>query len=212
MEKKIINFSFKAPYLKLGSHTDKTRNIWLIFHGYGQLAEEFIDSFLNIDLVENVLIFPQGLSKFYLKGVDNKIGANWMTSHDRDIDIENYLTYLDQLYNHEIKAHLLDNKLTVLGFSQGGLTASRWINHSNINYDKLMLWGSGLAHEINKVDVQKSFSKGENIVVIGDDDRFISSDQLEKAKHRYSNIDFRYEIFEYRGGHNIYPDILGKII
>ena len=212
MEKNIVEINFKAPYYKVGIVTQNTKNIWLIFHGYGQLAEDFAESFTNIKSRENVLIFPQGLSKFYLKGVDHKIGSNWMTSHDRDLDIANYLNYIDCLFDHEIKPHLEHIKLNVFGFSQGGHTASRWIHHTKIPYSKLVLWGSSLAHEINKEDIKKSFSTGKNITVIGDQDRFIDLDQLEKVKHRYAKIGFAYDLIPYHGSHNIHPETLSQII
>ena len=211
MDKKTVNFSYQAPYYKVGLTTDQTQEIWLIFHGYAQLAEEFIHSFSQLNKAENVLIFPQGLSKFYLKGVGNKIGANWMTSHERQIDIRNYLAYLDELFEHEVKPHLHELTLNILGFSQGGHTASRWINHSKIRYNKLILWGSGLAHEINKHDVQQAFSMGKNLLVIVDRDRFIPASKLEKAKRKYSAIGFEYELLEYHGDHDIYPDILASL-
>ena len=212
MEKNIVEINFKAPYYKVGTITQNTKNIWLIFHGYGQLVEDFAESFTSINSRENVLIFPQGLSKFYLKGVDHKIGSNWMTSHDRALDIANYLNYIDCLFDHEIKPHLGHIKLNVFGFSQGGHTASRWIHHTKISYSKLVLWGSSLAHEINKEDIKKSFSTGKNITVIGDQDRFIDLDQLEKVKHRYAKIGFAYDLIPYHGSHNIHPETLSQII
>ena len=212
MKKNIIDFSFSAPYFKIGSFSKRTKNLWIIFHGYGQLVEEFSTSFSDIDPEENVLIFPQGLSTFYLKGVDKKIGANWMTAQDRDLDITNYLNYLDQMYEHEAKPHLDQLKLNILGFSQGGHTASRWINHSRVSYNKLILWGSGLAHEINKEHIETAFSKGKNFCVIGDNDRFISTEQLINATKRYSTIGFDHELIEYHGKHDIYPKVLKQLI
>jgi predicted esterase len=211
MDNKCINIPFKAPYVKVGTISNLSENVWLIFHGYGQLAEEFAGSFTELFTGENCVIFPQGLSKFYLKGVDKNIGANWMTSHDRELDIENYLNYIDGVFDVEISPHQKNIKINLLGFSQGGHTMSRWVNHAKINYHKLVLWGSGLAHEISQNEIAENFSKGENILVIGDKDRFINSDQLLSVKRRYSKIGFKYKLIEYHGGHDIYPDILRQI-
>ena len=191
MDKKTVQFSYKSPYYQIGSISDQTKEIWLVFHGYGQLAEEFLEEFSGLAKADSVFLFPQGLSKFYLKGVGNKIGASWMTAHDRELDITNYLTYIDQLFSLEIQQHLEHTKLNIFGFSQGGHTASRWVNHARIKYEKFVLWGSSLAHEINTEDIHKGFSAGKNILIIGDEDRFISSDQLEKTKRRYSRLGFR---------------------
>ena len=212
MQKLNIEIPYNATYIKVGSVSEDTKNVWMIFHGYGQLAEKFAESFSSLFINKNYIIFPQGLSKFYLKGVDQNIGANWMTSHDREIDIKNYLNYLDEIYKHEIKPLIGDKKLNLLGFSQGGHTVTRWITHSKVRYDKLMLWGSGLAHDINKQDITSFFSQGENVIVVGDQDRFITPEQLEKVKNRYLKIGFRFRLIDYSGGHEIIDEVLDKII
>lgn len=212
MEKLILDISFQAPYFKAGSINEQTKNIWFIFHGYGQLADEFAKSFSELISEENCLIFPQGLSRFYLKGIGNKIGANWMTSQDRDIDISNYLSYINQIFEHEVEPYIENIKLNILGFSQGGHTASRWIYNSNIAYNKFVLWGSNLAHEIDKKKISESFSHGNNLILTGDQDRFITVDRLKKMKLKYAKIGFNYQTIEYHGGHDIYPEILKKII
>lgn len=212
MEKKVIEFRFKASYIKIGSINKRTKKIWFIFHGYGQLAEEFSKLFTEFPSDENCLIFPQGLSKHYLKGIGNKIGANWMTSYDRELDIYNYVNYLDQLFDCEIKPFIDQGEFNILGFSQGGHTASRWIHNSNIKYNNFILWGASLANEIDKDKIVKSFSQGKNITVIDDKDRFIDLGQLEKVKNRYEAIGFNYRLIEYHGGHDINTEVLKKII
>lgn len=212
MKKNIAHIQLKAPYYKIGDINHQTKKIWFIFHGYGQLAHEFSSLFSELISDDSCLIFPQGLSKFYLKGVDKKIGSSWMTAHDRELDIDNYLSYLNHIFEMEIKPHMGNATLHILGFSQGGLTASRWIYESRINYDRLILWGSSLAHEIDQKIINTSFSQGENILVLGDKDRFINQEQLEKIKAKYDNFGFTYSLLEYHGGHDIYPEILKKLI
>lgn len=211
MKKIVLDILFKAPYFKVGEINERTKGIWFIFHGYGQLAGEFAKSFNELNSEESCLIFPQGLSKFYLKGIGNKIGANWMTSLDRDIDISNYISYINHIFDHEVKPYQDNIELNILGFSQGGHTASRWIYHSNIRYNKLILWGSSLAHEIDQKKITESFSNGKNLIVFGDQDRFIDADRLQKLRNRYKNIGFNYQTIEYPGGHDIYPEILKKL-
>ena len=212
MDKLVLDINYKAPYFKVGSINEMTKNIWFIFHGYGQLADEFAKQFTEMISEENCLIFPQGLSRFYLKGIGNKIGANWMTSQDRDIDITNYISYINQIFKHEVEPSLENIKLNILGFSQGGHTASRWIYNSKITYNKFVLWGSNLAHEIDQKRISDSFSHGKNLVIIGDQDRFINSDRLRKMRLKYEKIGFNYQTIEYHGEHDIYPEILKKII
>jgi predicted esterase len=209
MKKNQVQFGTIAPYFTIGDVTESTKAIWLIFHGYGQLVEHFHTHFSVIDPVDNRLVFPQGLSKFYLKGVDKQIGASWMTAYEREVDIQNYISYLDQVYQLEVKPYNL--QINIIGFSQGVHTASRWIHHSKIPYQKFIAWGAGLAQEIDKEIVEQSFG-GENYVVIGDQDRFVSAESLETMKLRYKAIGFNYKLISYQGTHDIYPEVLKPIL
>lgn len=212
MQKQFVSYQHKAVYFKVGSITPKTNNVWIIFHGYGQLAEEFRSSFKVLETEENFMFYPQGLSKFYLKVVTKNIGSSWMTSLDRDTDIENYLSYLDAIYKSALKPFLNGKRVTILGFSQGGHTASRWIANSHIRYDHLILWGSSLAHEIGSREVECFFASGKNSIVLGDQDRFIDAKQMAITQKRYQRIGFEYQLIQYHGGHDIYPDVLQKLV
>jgi predicted esterase len=212
MENKFITFDFTALYLKYANNNADLKNIWVIFHGYGQLSEDFFKSFDLLTTGDNLLLFPQGLSKFYLKGVGKQVGASWMTSHERETDISNYISYLNQIYEREVKPIRKDIKLNLLGFSQGGHTVSRWINKCGISYNKLVIWGSSLAYEISKEDIKAKFSSGTNVIVIGDKDRFFDEEKVILKKRHYSKIEFDYQLIEYEGGHEILPDVLKKII
>lgn len=212
MEKKQIRFDCEAPYYKVGTIGHTTKAIWMIFHGYGQLAEQFMHRFSIMNPEQHIMIFPQGLSKFYLKGIDNQVGASWMTAHDREYDIQNYLAYLREIYQSEVLPYSSQYAFNVLGFSQGAHTASRWIYREHIAYDKLILWGANLAHEINAETVTSYFSGGRNIFVIGDQDRYIDDASLEKLQQRYNNMGMKYELIRYQGGHDIYPDVLEQLL
>jgi predicted esterase len=211
MEKNQIHFRFGAPYYKAGSVCQTTTAIWMIFHGYGQLADEFKEHFRHLDAEKHVMILPQGLSKFYLKGIDNKVGASWMTAHDREQDIQNYCAYLQAIYMAEVSPYREKFTFNLLGFSQGAHTVSRWIYRENITFDKLILWGASLAHEIDWKIVASHFSGGSNILVIGDQDKYINEDALEKLRHRYHTIGLNYDLIRYHGGHDIYPEVLEKL-
>ena len=103
MEKNQITFDYDATYYKTGSVNESTKSVWILFHGYAQLAEDFAQDFLDLASKATVFIFPQGLSKFYLKGTGKEIGASWMTSHEREQAITHYLRYLDGIYKQEIE-------------------------------------------------------------------------------------------------------------
>ena len=141
--------SFKVPktarFYSTGSITSATKNVWLVLHGYGQLVPFFIRHFKSIASDETVIVAPEGLSRFYLEGTGGRVGATWMTKEDRLDDIDDYEQYLDlvcreleQLYS----ISLSDKNLTLLGFSQGGATATRWLNHTSVAVDQFVMWCS----------------------------------------------------------------------
>jgi predicted esterase len=209
MERNQVQFSINAPYFAIGQTRERTETIWMIFHGYGQLAEHFQARFSVIDPAHNRLVFPQALSRFYLKGVTKQVGASWMTAYERQTDIQNYITYLDQIYQLEVKPQ--NRKVHVIGFSQGAHTASRWIYHSKIPYQKFIAWGAGLADEVDRKTAKQSFA-GENYVVIGDQDRFVTGEVLETMKLRYKAIGYNYKLISYQGTHDVYPEVLKALL
>ena len=79
------------------------KTIWIVLHGYGMLAEFFIKKFNPILNTETCVIAPEGLSKFYSKGFYGRVGATWMTKQNREDEIEDYINYLDQLYEVILK-------------------------------------------------------------------------------------------------------------
>jgi predicted esterase len=211
MHKAQIQFDYQAPYYKSGDFSKETESIWIIFHGYGQLVDSFQSSFQTIDNEKNILLFPQGLSRFYLKGAQKEVGASWMTSYERQTDIDNYINYLDLIYEREVQSNSA-KQLNILAFSQGAHTASRWIYHSGISYSNLILWGAGIAHEIDMQIVRESFSNGRNTFVVGNRDRFVDQHSLKRLRDLYRTIGLKYELISYDGGHEINPEILSKVI
>jgi len=55
-----------------------------------------------------------------------------MTKVDRETDLEDYVAYLSRLAEH---LGLGQKPLHLLGFSQGGPTACRWLSSSDLNFD-----------------------------------------------------------------------------
>lgn len=64
------------------------------------------------------------------------------------MDIDNYLEYLDHVYETELKS-FPNVKVTLLGFSQGCATVCRWAAHGNIKFEKLILWAGLFPPDMN---------------------------------------------------------------
>ena len=123
-----IAFDFRARYFSAGAPDDDAVQRWFVLHGYGQLAKFFIKKFDILARHRIRVIAPEGLSRFYLEPIqdggrrNNRVGATWMTRENREMDIRNYIAYLDAIYRTESQNKNLP--VTLLGFSQGAATAS----------------------------------------------------------------------------------------
>ena len=131
-----LNIQFKARYFTSGELNDNTRYIWLVFHGYGQLAKYFIRNFYDLN-DDHFVVAPEGLSRYYLADTSGRVGASWMTKEDRLTDIQNQISYISEIYKSVELEIENGTELIVLGFSQGTATALRWIVNQNISPFKL---------------------------------------------------------------------------
>jgi predicted esterase len=116
--------------------------VWFVCHGYGQLAAYFVRHFRVLTDADptTVIIAPEGLSRFYLNGTGGRVGATWMTKEDRLAEIDDYVAYLNQLADQVLAAAPADVRITVLGFSQGAATVSRWLARARFRPARLVLW------------------------------------------------------------------------
>lgn len=163
MNELTLNFNFKARYFKFGQITDSTQQLWFVLHGYGQLAQYFLKKFKSFEQRNMCVIAPEGLSHFYLEDINtrsqggsNRVGATWMTRENRLTDIENYISYLDKIYEIEIKDRTELPQITLLGFSQGVATVARWAMHGKIKFNRMILW-AGILPPIWTSDMAKKY-------------------------------------------------------
>lgn len=210
---KRIAISKTARYYIMGEPSEKINSVWIVLHGYGQLAEEFGGYFKTLNNESILVVAPEALNKFYLKGFGGKIGATWMTKEDRESEIIDYVNYLDSVYDEVIKYGLLGKvKITVLGFSQGTATACRWILKGNSKIDRLILWGGGIPQDVDLLSVKKLFNSIDLTIVLGDKDEFISEEQLMKEIKKLNEIKLNHMIYRFNGKHEIKAEVLRQLI
>jgi predicted esterase len=149
-----------ARYYTLGPTHGFPRELWVVLHGYGQLAARFLAWFGPLDDGTRLVVAPEGLSRFYLDPIAERrgqasprVGATWMTREDREHEIEDYIAYLEQLSN-EIRRHLAGAgpRIVVLGFSQGTATMCRWLAASELRAEQVVLWAGGVPPELDVAD------------------------------------------------------------
>lgn len=208
-----VSFQHNARYFIEGNQKTP-EHIWFVLHGYGQLAEFFIRKFHPLANEKDCLIVaPEGLSRFYLEGFSGRIGATWMTKEDRLSDIENYICYLNQVYVQVTKNLSIENvKITVLGFSQGAATATRWALDNKIKFDELILWAGVFPDDMDFVLGNQLLSNKAVKFVFGTRDPFVTEERIKKFKYFLSKTSITPEILSFDGEHEIDSNTLFKLV
>lgn len=201
-----------ARYHQLGNLDGRTRHIWIVLHGYGQLSEYFIKHFEDIASTDTVVIAPEGLSRFYLNGEWGRIGATWMTAEDRISEIEDYVNYLDRL--HEFACSRIDPEkveLTVLGFSQGVATAWRWMRDGKAHPANFILWAGTIPDETPFEWVER-FKKMRFFAAVGTQDQYIDDAKRAEYFQRLQEIHPGVQLSTFEGDHRMDGPTLQKIV
>ncbi len=204
-----------ARFFTLGDDA-RPREVWFVCHGYRQLARTFLGYFAAIDDSHRLIVAPEGLSRFYVQGADDGgakavVGASWMTREDRENEIEDYVAYLDTVYDKVFEA--IDRaavRIVVLGFSQGAATVSRWVDRGKVRADKLILWGGAMPPDIN-------WSAGAPIrgvalsLVAGSRDDYATPAAIAELEGRLRQHGLVYELVRFDGGHHLNQHVLQKL-
>ena len=200
-----------ARYFTMGPAAATAREVWIVLHGYGQLAARFLRAFAPLNDGARCFVAPEGLSRFYAEtGRNDKIGASWMTREDRLAEIDDYVRYLDALYD-EVMQGAVAVPVTVVGFSQGTATAARWLAQGNVRAGRLILWGGEVPPDLDLAAARQRWEKTDVTLVVGSEDPYITPKVLSRDEQRLREhgISFRVERFD--GGHEIVPEVLGRV-
>jgi predicted esterase len=207
MDQQELTFSYRARYFRSGAIDSSTREVWFVIHGYGQLAGYFIHKFRALEAHNICVIAPEALSRFYLESVqpsgrpNDRVGATWMTKENRQMDIANYVNYLDQLYEKEIGA--LNVPVTVLGFSQGAATVSRWVTNGNVRFRRLILWAGILPPDMNFEAAHGILKDKETYLVYGKQDPFLADSRFAEMDLLSAKLGITPQRILFDGKHDI---------
>lgn len=209
--KKRIEFLYQASYCVSHEPNFQEKEIWIVFHGYGQLAEFFIRKFRSFDSSDRLIVAPEGTNYGYLEGFSGRVGANWMTRHERELAIDNNHRFLDKLLGVILSKYDQRPNIHILGFSQGAATATRWASRWNGKVESLVLWAGGFAEDLVLSEAKEIFSQTKITLVLGHQDELITSESILKQEILLSNIVKNYEKIGFEGGHELDLNVLEKI-
>ena len=201
-----------ARYWTLGSPADPLQEVWFVLHGYGQLAEYFIQYFTPIADGSRLIVAPEGLSRFYLDAQYSRVGASWMTREERHLEIADQHHYLNALYDRIMLELDPGIRVNVLGFSQGTATAWRWVEAGHPRCDNLVLWGGALPLDpLHNGERKKAFARKEVIMAFGSDDPITTPARIAQHRAELDAAGILYEVFQYTGAHTVPEDAIVEL-
>lgn len=182
-----------------------------VLHGYGQLPEFFLRRFMGLKRQDILFVAPEGLHRHYLQGSKGRVGASWMTKEDRFNDIADYCQLLNQVAQ-EVLAEGSFDKTAILGFSQGVATACRWANNTDLDFQTLINWAGAFPPDLDFKSALENFKPKNLYMLCGDEDEFISEERLKEHMDFLFSQGFRPNLIRFKGGHDIEPKTLSKLL
>jgi predicted esterase len=192
-----------ARYLTLGELEGATE-VWFVLHGYSMLAASFLTWFDAAARPGRVLVAPEGLSRSYYEqaGV-RRVGASWMTREDREVEIEDYIRYLDLLADRVLAAVPAAPAVAIHAFSQGNATACRWVAFGRIRASSLVLWGGGVPPDLPLDRYGAALTRSGLTLAIGTRDKYLSAADVDREQARLAAAGLTPEIHRFEGGHRV---------
>ena len=209
---KEITYNSTNSYAILNDLNDKTKNVWLVFHGMGYLSRYFLKYFKSLDAQKNYILAPQAPSKYYIPPKMH-VGANWLTRVNTLTDTANVLNYIDAVLEAEMVFKSITNyNLIVLGYSQGVSIAMRYLASRKLQCEQLVIHSGGIPEELTPKDFNFMLSKTTVKLIYGKDDEYLNEERMlieqNRAKRLFGN---RLNIMPFEGAHVINQEAIENI-
>lgn len=206
-----------------GQPSPGVRELWIVIHGYGQLAPLFIRHFEPFADGTRWILAPEALSRFYhempnaevhanVPPEQRRVGASWLTREERDQEIADSVGYLDAVFRMA-RIHLAPGaRLVVLGFSQGVSTACRWLAHSELSpeAEHLICWSGSIPLELNPAS--HNIAANRATLVVGDRDPWVKPEVLSLQQSRLAALAVEPRLVTFSGGHHMDAGTLAGVL
>ena len=199
-----------ARYAIMGSFDPQLKEVWIVCHGYGQLAGRFLSRFAPLEREDRLFIAPEALSRYYVASTgtihrpDSPVGASWMTREDREAEIEDQINYLDLLYDAVFTQIDREGvRLWILGFSQGVATVTRWLARGKVTADRVVIWAGMIPPELEASGGRMLSARAPVTMVAGSSDEFLTPKVVAAQEEKLRELAIAYTRIGFDGGHDI---------
>lgn len=225
-----ITVARTARYATTGAAPESAAQMWVVFHGYGTCAAEFIAPFAEAAPPDTRVIAAEGLSRFYAEmprpdgGHLQRVGASWLTRDDREDELRDAMAMLHAVVAREhagvLAARGRAPRLGVLGFSQGVAMSMRFVADLSNNpslgraarLHTHVLWAGGLAHDVPDDAIAAAWSGTTVRVVVGARDQFATDAFRASMRSRLALIGVTVSEHAFAGGHRLDTPLLTDLL
>lgn len=207
-----IRYGHQAHYYTSHLVNRREKDIWVVLHGYGQLSSFFLKKFETVFSDDTLFLAPEATNYSYLQGFSGRVGANWMTRHEREAAIANNNRYLNAVLQMQVLKFDKAPNIHILGFSQGAATATRWAAQLNLPVTSLVLWAGGFAHDLDVHAAGNRLRESQIYVVQGTQDEFITEESKQKQAELISTLGLSVNHKSFDGGHELNMEVFREIL
>jgi predicted esterase len=189
--------------------------LWYVLHGQGMRAVPFLEDCRAVASPARLILAPEGLSRYYEGPITTHknaiIGASWMTRDERESEIRDYVRYLDDLHaSMKQRFGGTTPPVTVIGFSQGGATATRWVAEGNVKPARLVIWASSLPPEMDYAN-NAPLRAPKFTYVCGTTDMWITPKVIDQQLGMLTAANLPHTFESFVGGHRLDDGALQRI-
>lgn len=203
----------KTGFCAVLGEAENPADLWFVLHGYGQLSQYFIKHFEAVAGENTVVAAPEAPSRFYLDGTYGRVGACWMTKHERETDITDLNAYLDTMFAEICHRHRVteNTRLRFLAFSQGVPVLCRWLAGNNHRIHQLILWAGAVPQDMPLPQLQELLGRAPSYLVYGTQDPYLKQTQFPMLQTLLNEKQLPVHIRTFEGEHTLDADLLREL-
>lgn len=204
----------KTAFCSILGDAKKPHDLWFVLHGYGQLSQYFIQHFEAVAGPYTVIAAPEAPSRFYIEGLSGRVGACWMTKHERETDIRDLNAYLNRMFNEVCERHQAyeGTRFRFLAFSQGVPVLCRWLaQRPEVNVHQLVLWAGTVPHDMALPHLAQLMQRGRSYAVFGTEDPFLKEGAFPMMQTLLKEQGLPVETKTFHGAHTLDAELLKEL-